>query len=105
MRLVLQRVTEASVTVDGQIVGQIGRGLVALCGIHETDGPSASEWAVKKICNTRLWEKDGKAWASSASSPSDPCDQILRQEQGAGEQRRLSEQHRAIIIIIIGIAI
>ena len=55
-------------TVDGKIVGQVGRGLVALCGIHERDTEAAMDWAAKKICNTRLWEKDGKQWAASASS-------------------------------------
>lgn len=68
MRLVLQRVTSAKVTVDGKVVGEIGKGLVALCGIHENDAVASADWAAKKLCNTRLWEKDGKQWASSASS-------------------------------------
>jgi D-tyrosyl-tRNA(Tyr) deacylase len=37
MRLIIQRVADASVTVDGAVVGAIGQGLVVLCGIHEDD--------------------------------------------------------------------
>lgn len=69
MRLVLQRVTEASVTVDGKVVGSIGRGLVALCGIHETDDDKAAEWAARKLLNTRLFEDEkGKMWSQSVAS-------------------------------------
>lgn len=68
MRLVIQRVTEASVTVDGEVTGAIGRGLCVLCGIHEGDTDSAAEWAAKKLCSIRLWEDSaGKPWAQSAA--------------------------------------
>ena len=66
MRLVLQRVTEASVVVDGEVVGSIGAGLLVLVGISEEDeGQSAHttiEWACRKLLGIRLWEADGKAW-------------------------------------------
>lgn len=69
----MQRVTEASVTVDGEVTGQIGRGLLVLCGIHEDDDDAAAEWAARKLLNIRLWEEEptsgggeGKAWARSA---------------------------------------
>ena len=66
MRLVLQRVKHASVVVDGQVVGSIGRGIVALCGISCDDDDAAAEWAARKILNIRLWENaDGKSWAQS----------------------------------------
>ena len=67
MRLVIQRVTEASVVVDGEVVGSIGRGLCVLCGIHADDDESAAEWAARKLLGIRLWEANGKAWASSVS--------------------------------------
>ena len=68
MRLVLQRCTEASVTVDGEVTGSIGRGLVVLCGIHTDDTESAAEWAAKKLCSIRLWEDaSGRAWAQSVA--------------------------------------
>ena len=43
MRLVIQRVTDASVTVDGSVVGEIESGLVVLCGIHENDTEADAE--------------------------------------------------------------
>ena len=67
MRLVLQRVTEASVTVDGETVGNIGRGLMVLCGISEDDDEAAAEWACRKLLGIRLWEADGKPWAHSVT--------------------------------------
>ena len=66
MRLVIQRVTQASVTVDGELTGSIERGLLVLCGIHETDDDAAAEWAARKLLNVRLWDDGGKAWARSA---------------------------------------
>ena len=69
MRLVLQRVSEASVTVDGQVVGSIGKGLLVLCGISEDDDEAASDWACRKLLGIRLWEDDqGKPWAQSVTS-------------------------------------
>ena len=69
MRLVLQRVTQASVTVDGVVVGQIGRGLLALVGITEGDDDAAADWCCRRLLGTRMWEDDaGKAWARSVQS-------------------------------------
>ena len=67
MRLVLQRVTEASVTVDGAVVGSIGAGLMVLCGISEEDDEAAAEWACRKLLGIRLWEANGKPWAASVT--------------------------------------
>ena len=70
MRLVLQRVTRASVTVDGTVVGSIGQGLLCLVGIsaEDTDATAAIDWAKRKILGIRLWEDDGKAWAKSVTA-------------------------------------
>ena len=70
VRLVLQRVTSARVDVDGVTVGEIGKGLLVLGGICDSDdsddGKAAIEWAVRKILGTRLWEDAaGKSWARS----------------------------------------
>ena len=70
MRLVLQRVTSAKVVVDGVTVGEIGKGLLVLGGICDSDdsddGKAAIEWAVRKVLGTRLWEDAaGKSWARS----------------------------------------
>eukprot|EP00966_Prymnesium_polylepis_P284437 6571180-Prymnesium_polylepis.1 len=69
MRLVMQRVTQASVTVDGEVVGQIGRGLLVLVGITDGDDDAAADWCCRRLLGTRLWEDDaGKAWAKSVQS-------------------------------------
>jgi len=56
MRTVLQRVTGAHVTVDGQRVGEVGRGLVALVGIAEGDDDSDLELMADKLVNLRIFE-------------------------------------------------
>ncbi|HVB60617.1 MAG TPA: D-aminoacyl-tRNA deacylase, partial [Ktedonobacteraceae bacterium] len=58
MRIVLQRVTRASVTVDGKIVGQIGRGFLILLGIGQGDGDSEVKALVDKIVNLRVFPDD-----------------------------------------------
>ena len=61
--------TSASVTVDGEVVGQIGRGLLALVGITEGDDDTAADWCCRRLLGTRLWEDNtGKAWAKSVQS-------------------------------------
>jgi len=55
MRAVLQRVTSASVTVDGVLVGAIDRpGLVVLVGVTHDDGPEQVEWLARKVADLRL---------------------------------------------------
>ncbi|KAJ1976111.1 D-tyrosyl-tRNA(Tyr) deacylase [Dimargaris cristalligena] len=63
MRAVIQRVTRASVMVDGSIVGSIGKGLCLLVGITNGDEPKDIEYLVRKILNLRLFDdEDGKMW-------------------------------------------
>ena len=56
MRVVLQRVKKAEVTIDGQDPRSIGKGVVVLVGIEETDGGEDIEWLVKKMVNLRVFE-------------------------------------------------
>jgi D-tyrosyl-tRNA(Tyr) deacylase len=56
MRAVVQRVTNASVTVDQQIVGAIGRGLLVLLGISKNDSEQAAEYMVEKLLGLRIFE-------------------------------------------------
>jgi len=58
LRAVIQRVSEASVTVDGRVVGAIGPGLLALVGIGPTDGPAEVRWMASKIATLRIFEDD-----------------------------------------------
>ncbi len=61
MRAVVQRVTEGSVTVDGEIVGQIDKGLVILLGVREGDTEDEARWLAGKIANLRIFEdSEGK---------------------------------------------
>ena len=69
MRALLQRVTSASVAVDGETVGAIGRGVVALVGIERADGPQDVAWVANRLLACRLWDgADGRAWGASAAS-------------------------------------
>lgn len=56
MRLVLQRVTEASVKVDGLIVGAINNGLMILVGIEDADTQDDIEWLAGKASNLRIFD-------------------------------------------------
>lgn len=56
MRALLQRVTRASVTVDGQIVGEIGSGLLILLGIGHGDGEAQIKTMSEKIVHLRIFE-------------------------------------------------
>jgi D-tyrosyl-tRNA(Tyr) deacylase len=58
MRCVVQRVTSASVTVDGQVVGRIDRGLVALIGVANGDGPADIDYVASKIRGLRVFEDE-----------------------------------------------
>lgn len=56
MRVVIQRVESASVTIAGEQVGTIGQGLMLLVGIEETDGDEDIEWLCRKVVNMRLFD-------------------------------------------------
>lgn len=58
MRALLQRVSEANVTVDGKVTGAIGPGLLALVGIAPTDTPEEVARLVRKIANLRIFDDD-----------------------------------------------
>lgn len=58
MRAVLQRVSEASVAIDGVTVGEIGRGFMVLLGIHEEDRSEDVEYLVRKISMMRVFEDE-----------------------------------------------
>jgi D-tyrosyl-tRNA(Tyr) deacylase len=55
MRAVIQRVTSASVTVEGEIVGAIGRGLLVLIGKVDADAAEDIDWLAGKIVNLRIF--------------------------------------------------
>ena len=58
MRAVIQRVTKASVTIEGKIYGQIQNGLLVLIGIENADRDEDIEWLSSKIVNLRIFNDD-----------------------------------------------
>lgn len=56
MRLLIQRVQKASVTIDGEVRSQIGRGLLVLVGIEEADTREDIEWLAGKLCRLRIFD-------------------------------------------------
>jgi D-tyrosyl-tRNA(Tyr) deacylase len=58
MRVLVQRVCSARVTVDGHEVGAIGPGLVLLVGIGRGDGPDEVAWIAKRVAGLRIFEND-----------------------------------------------
>jgi len=61
MRVVLQRVTRASVTIDGQVAGAIERGFCLLVGFTHGDTPAEGEWMAEKIVGLRVFsDAEGK---------------------------------------------
>ena len=59
MRTVVQRVSEANVTVDGNSAGKIGAGLCVLLGVGDGDTERDAEWLADKIVNLRIFEDEG----------------------------------------------
>lgn len=60
MRVVIQRVSSASVTVEGQVTGVIGKGLLVLQGVEDADNDEDIEWLSHKIVNLRIFnDADG----------------------------------------------
>jgi D-tyrosyl-tRNA(Tyr) deacylase len=61
MRVVLQRVRRAAVSIDGQVVGKIDRGYCLLVGFTHSDTPDQVAWMVEKIVGLRIWnDAEGK---------------------------------------------
>lgn len=58
MIAVIQRVTESSVKINGEVKGEIGLGLMVLLGIEEADDASDIEWLSRKIVNLRIFADD-----------------------------------------------
>lgn len=58
MRAVVQRVSRASVNVDGREVGRIGEGMLVLLAAAESDGPQQVKWMAEKIVGLRIFSDD-----------------------------------------------
>ena len=58
MRFVVQRVTHASVTVDGNVIGKIGQGFMVLIGVSDEDTKETADKMVKKLLGLRIFEDE-----------------------------------------------
>lgn len=58
MRVVIQRVTQANVVIEGKTNGEIGNGMMILVGIEETDSDEDIAWLTKKIVNLRIFDDE-----------------------------------------------
>jgi D-aminoacyl-tRNA deacylase len=58
VRVLVQRVSSASVTIEGQVTGSIGAGLLLLVGFTHTDTVEALEWMAEKVCGLRIFSDD-----------------------------------------------
>ncbi len=58
MRAVVTRVDRASVSIDGQVAGQIGKGYLVLLGVGPEDTPDTADKMAEKICNLRVFEDE-----------------------------------------------
>ncbi len=67
MKLVIQRVLEASVEVDSKVVGSIDKGLLVLVGVSKDFDKKKLEWMVHKVLNLRLWASGEKGFDLSVS--------------------------------------
>lgn len=61
MKAVIQRVSQAHVSVEGKVIGEIQNGLLVLLGVSVEDEEKDAEWLAKKICHLRIFaDEDGK---------------------------------------------
>ncbi|XP_025987437.1 D-aminoacyl-tRNA deacylase 1 isoform X2 [Solenopsis invicta] len=68
MKAIIQRVSKASVSVDGEVISSIGNGLCVLIGIKRDDGVTDMKYIVRKILNTKMFDDDkGKKWGASVA--------------------------------------
>ena len=61
MRIVIQRVSEASVTVDGELISKIGKGMMILLGIEDADTEEDVEWLCNKLSKLRIFSDENDA--------------------------------------------
>ena len=58
MRIVIQRVTEASVSVDEEVVGAVGQGFMILLGVEDADNEEDADWLAKKVASLRVFDDE-----------------------------------------------
>ena len=77
MRAVVQRVSSARVTVSGEVTGEIGRGLLVLLGVAQSDTDADAQWLAEKICALRIFpDAEGKMNLSVHDLAADSVSQL-----------------------------
>jgi D-tyrosyl-tRNA(Tyr) deacylase len=77
VRAVVQRVSSASVTADGQVVGRIDTGLLVLVGVEQNDGPADAEYIANKVCHLRIFDDSNEATSHLNLSVADVGGRVL----------------------------
>ena len=91
MRCVVQRVLSASVTVEGETVGAIGPGLLALIGVSSEDGPADVKYIADKVMHLRIFDDENGAGGGRRPS----YFRAAKPEAADGLYRRVIEAWRA----------
>ena len=73
MRFVIQRVTEAAVRVDGELLGQIEKGYLVLIGVAESDTEEIADKMVKKMTGLRIFEDEQESCVERCGRQSASC--------------------------------
>lgn len=73
MKAVIQRVSQASVTIDSKIVAEIQKGLLVLVGIEDADTPEDILWLTSKIANLRIFEDENQVMNLSLKDINGEC--------------------------------
>ena len=95
MRAVIQRVTSASVAVDGEVVGQIERGLCVLVGVTHDDTEAEATWLAEKLVRLRLFADD----AAVADTPDADPDAGPGSGTAAGTQLSVLDLDAGVLVV------
>jgi len=87
MRAIVQRVSRCRVTVEGNIAGEIGAGLLVLLGVSKTDNEAAADYLVEKIIGLRIFE-DGEGKMNLSVQDSGGAVLVVSQFTLYGDARR-----------------
>jgi D-tyrosyl-tRNA(Tyr) deacylase len=92
MKAVLQRVTEASVRVDGEVIGSIGKGFFILLGVSDEDDEAVADKMADKICKLRIFEDEN---GKTNLSLKDVGGEVLVVSQFTLSEGKPSQLHRS----------